>query len=517
MKDSRFAPLTRRILLGASALAMLLTLGLAPALAQGQKTLTIGIPIAPLSLDPSVSGNGRAGAHLLPAYEPLVRERADGSMEPALAASWKVAPDNKEVTFTLRKDAKFSDGEPVTAAAVKKSFEYWRSKKGPFTVNFLTVTAVDVLDDAHLSVKLSESQPSIVGLFNGYWNAAAIISPKGVDNPAALGTQTFGAGPYKLDVGSTITRKSYVYVKNEHYYDKKRQLWDKIVMTVFEDQNSAIQSMKAGQTQVLISDPITANANVNSLPPDIRLVSEPIGWTGLIFLDRDGKVNPVLKDVRVRQAINMALNRPLIGRALFGKFIEPSVQLQGLGFLGYDAANEDKYLYSLEKAKALLTQAGHPDGITFSIGYVNSTLNVTLVQAIVAQLKRAGITAKTTEYQGFGPMIGAFNKKEAEVLLFATNFGPPNVARFQTLMPKGSLNPYESEDAEMLKFIKEATSLSVNKSEAAWKKVYARVVDLAWFAPIGAAHGVYFVSDKVKMPKMGASLVVDVINMEPAK
>jgi uncharacterized protein YifE (UPF0438 family) len=114
-------------------------------------------------------------------------------------------------------------------------------------------------------------------------------------------------------------------------------------------------------------------------------------------------------------------------------------------------------------------------------------------------------------------MIGAFAKKEAEVLLFASNFGPPNVARFQTLMPKGSLNPYGSEDAEMLKLIDTATKLPVNNAEAAWKKVYARVVDQAWFAPIGAAHGVYFVSDKIKMPKMGASLVVDIVNMEPAK
>jgi peptide/nickel transport system substrate-binding protein len=224
-----------------------------------------------------------------------------------------------------------------------------------------------------------------------------------------------------------------------------------------------------------------------------------------------------MKDVRVRRAINMALNRPLIGRALFGKYIEPSVQLQGKGFLGYDAANEDKLPYSLDKAKALLTEAGYPNGISITIGYVNNTLSNTMVQAIAAQLKRANITVKTAEYQGFGPMLGAFAKKEHEILFFQTNFGPPNVARFQTLMPKGSLNPYGSEDPEMLKLIAEASSLPESKSEAAWKKVYARVVDLAWFAPIGAAHGVYFASDKIKMPRMGASLVVDVINMEPAK
>ena len=162
--------LQRRMLFCAAAAFSALAVSLAPsgALAQA-RVLTVGSPFAPLSLDPATSGNGRAGVHLMPAYEPLVRERADGTMEPALATAWKVSPDFKEVTFTLRKDAKFSDGEAVNAAAVKKSFEYWRNKKGPFTVNFLAVTAVDVLDEHRISIKMSEPQPSIVGLFNGYW------------------------------------------------------------------------------------------------------------------------------------------------------------------------------------------------------------------------------------------------------------------------------------------------------------------------------------------------------------
>jgi peptide/nickel transport system substrate-binding protein len=513
-------PITRRMAVALCGCAAVMAASFAllaiPATAHAQKTLTVGNPFSPLSLDPALSGNGRAGTHLMPAYEPLVRERADGSLEPALATSWKISPDNKEVTFTLRKDAKFSDGDPVNAAAVKKSLDYWRAKKGPFTVNFLSVTSIDVLDEHRVSIKMSESQPSIAALFSAYWLAGNIISPKGVDKPDSLGTQTFGAGPYKLDPAATITRKSYVYVKNEHYYDKKRQHWDKIVMTVFEDQNSAVQSLKAGQTQVLVSDPLTGNSNAESLPKDFYMVSDPVQWTGLILMDRDGIVNPALKDVRVRQAINMALNRPLIGRALFGKFIDPSVQMQGKGFMGNDVANEDKYPYSLDKAKALLAAAGQAN-LNINIGYVNNSLSVTLSQAIAAQLKRAGINVKTTEYQNFGAMNAARDRKEIEILLFNSNFGPPNIARFQTLMPKGSLNFYGTEDAELTKLITEATQIGLDKAEPAWKKAYARVVDLAWFAPVGATHTVYFAHKSIKMPKPGASLVVDLINMEPAK
>jgi peptide/nickel transport system substrate-binding protein len=130
----------------------------APAEAAG--VLTVGNPFAPVSMDPALSGNGRAGTFLMPAYEPLLRTRPDGSFEPALAESWSVSPDNKVVTFTLREDAKFSDGEPVTAAAAKKSIEYWIGKKGPFSTNLATLASIDVVDDHTFKITLSSGIPT---------------------------------------------------------------------------------------------------------------------------------------------------------------------------------------------------------------------------------------------------------------------------------------------------------------------------------------------------------------------
>ena len=132
-------------LLGACALSM--GLMAAPAMAQGNvKVLSIGMPFSPLSMDPSISGNGRAGVHLSPAYEPLLRTQADGKFAPGLATAWQLSADSKEATFTLRQNAKFSDGEPVTAEAVKKSLEYFVGKKGPFAANFSAMTGIEVLD-----------------------------------------------------------------------------------------------------------------------------------------------------------------------------------------------------------------------------------------------------------------------------------------------------------------------------------------------------------------------------------
>ncbi len=136
---------------------------------------------------------------------------------------------------------------------------------------------------------------------------------------------------------------------------------------------------------------------------------------------------------------------------------------------------------------------------------------------LASQFKKVGINATLNELQGFGAMLAAGANKQLEVLVFNSNSGVPNLARFQTLAPKGSLNFYNTEDATLAKLIDDAANIPLDKAEPAWKKVYSHVVDLAWFAPIAATHTVYFVTDDVKVPKIGQSVVIDAINMLPAK
>lgn len=510
---------TRRQLLGSGLLAAS-ALGLMPGavLAQSHaKVLTVGMPFSPRSLDPALSGNGRAGVHLSPAYEPLMRTLPDGKFAPALATAWSISADSKEATFTLRPDAKFSDGEPVTAEAVKKSIEYFVGKKGPFSANLSAMTGIEVLDKHKLKVKLSQPQPGLLNLFDAYFLSGDIISPKALEKPDQLGSATFGAGPYKLDPATTISGKSYTYVPNEHYYDKSRIKWDKVVIQVFEDQNAGIQALKAGQLKVLVSDPMTGHANEDKLPGDTRIISDPVQWTGLILVDREGVFQPELKDVRVRQAINYAIDRKLVSQALFGKMAEPTVQLQSKGFMGYDANLEKRYPYDPAKAKELLAQAGYPNGFELRLQYVNNTLSRFLTMAVAGQLKKVGIRVVTEEFQNFGAMENAGRTRKMSALMFNSNSGVPTLARFQTLDPKGSLNFYGSEDATLGKLVGEAAALPLDKAEAAWKKVYGHVVEIAWFAPVVASHTVYFVSNSVKSPRIGQSVVIDLIDFAPAK
>ena len=380
-----------------------------------------------------------------------------------------------------------------------------------------TLTSIDVLGPYQFRINMSAPQPALVNLFEAYWNGGMLISPKGVDNPDGLAKETFGAGPYKLDPAATILGKSYTYVPNPYYYDKSRVKWDKVVISVFQDQNAGIQAMKAGQLMLLSSDPLTANSNAANLPPTMRIVSEPVGWTGLILNDRNGEgPQPYLKDVRVRQAINHALDRKLMSQALFGKFAEPTAQLQARGFVGYDARLEERYPYDPAKAKELLAAAGYPNGFELTVAYVNNSMSQFLQQAVGAQLRKVGITVKGMEAQHFGVMRSMADNKAFSAVVLNSNSGIPNLAKFQVLDSKGGFNYYSNTDDTLTRLMEEASNLPVDKAEDAWKKVYGHVVELAWLAPVAAIHVAYFASNTIKTPPIGQSVVIDLTDVEPA-
>lgn len=499
-------------LLAAGGLAA--ALAAAPAVAK-ENVLTVGNPFAPLSLDPALSGNGRAGTWLFPTYEPLVRTLADGSLEPALATSWEMSDDLKVLTVTLREGVTFSNGEAVNAAAVKKSIDYFVGRSGPFAANLAKLTGVEVVSDHVLTMTFSEPTPVAMKLFDHNWNAGWIICPAGVDNPETLLTKSCGAGPYVLDADASVSGKSYTYLPNPSYYNAEARHWDRIKVSVFLDQNSGVQALRANQLNVLISDPMTAHMNRSILGDRIRLIHSPVQWAGLVLMDRAGDINPALGDVRVRRALNMGIDRNLVAQAMFGDLAYGTAQLQVKGFDGYQEGNEAVNPFDVDAAKALLAEAGFADGLTVKAGYVSNTLNNALFQAYADQLSQIGVTLEPEIYQGIGASLQARKERKIETLLFNTNSGVPNLAMVQTLSPNGSLNPYASSDPELSALIAAASRLTGEEARQAWDAVYAKVVELAWFLPVIGIDAAYLATSNVEVPEIGQSIVIDITKIRP--
>ena len=514
----------KRLRVGVAAVAVVTTAALAlsgcssapAAPKKSTETLTISSALMPNSLNPAISGNGRAGVALYPAYEPLIRSKEDGSIEAALATAWKVSDDLKQITFTLRKNVKFSNGEALTPDAVKNSIMFYKNYKGaPYAVNLKDLSDITTSGDSEVTIKFSSPQPDIGSMFNAAFNYGDIIAPAGLKNPDDLAKNTYGAGPYMIDASQTVSGSKWVYVPNPNYYDQSKIYWPKIEMSYFADQNSAMQAFKAGQVMYMVSDPVTANANAATLPAGARVIYSPAQWTGVILSDRAGKVTPALGNVKVRQALNYATDKAAIVKALFGQFGAPTNQLQVEGFIGYDKANDSAYPYDPAKAKALLAEAGFANGFEMTLAYVKNTLNEAQFTAIQSQWKEIGVTVKGYTMATTPEIATLAAKGTIGAILGQSNANSPYLAYNQPLAANGSYNIYNSTDPELTKLYTAAVNAPASGQEAAWKAVHKWVVDQAWFDVIAALPAVAIASNKVNAPKPGAALVTDFVNITP--
>ncbi|MBP8138716.1 MAG: ABC transporter substrate-binding protein, partial [Alicycliphilus sp.] len=169
--------LTRRTALASGALAALATP--LPALAQGRKdSVTLALVLEPPGLDPTAgAASSIAEVTLYNLYETLTKIRPDGSVAPLLAESWEVSPDLKSYTFRLRRDARFHNGEPCNAAAVKFSFDRAGGDKSTNKDKRLFAGLSTQVVDEHTVVLLNrEIEPDLLFLLGQA--TAIIVEPK---------------------------------------------------------------------------------------------------------------------------------------------------------------------------------------------------------------------------------------------------------------------------------------------------------------------------------------------------
>ena len=176
------------------------------AVAAPKDTVTIGMVLEPPGLDPTTGAAAAIGeiTHYN-IFEGLTKINGDFSVTPLLAESWSLAPDLKTLTFKLRKDVRFQDGETLTSRDVKFSFERAAAKDSTNKEKafFASIESIDASDPATVSLKFKE--PSFDALYHLGMNTAVIVDEK---SAAANATNPIGTGPYKFadwTKGSSVT------------------------------------------------------------------------------------------------------------------------------------------------------------------------------------------------------------------------------------------------------------------------------------------------------------------------
>jgi peptide/nickel transport system substrate-binding protein len=370
------------------ALTAALAAGPAPA---AQDTLVVVQEAEPVGLDimqSSIQTTMSVGYNL---HETLLKPTEQAGVLPGLAEKWEKL-DDLTWKFTLVKGATFHNGEPINAAAVKFSFERIMSDalKSPHRGKLTSFKEVKVIDDRTFTISLS--QPYAPGLYM-LAQYLFIVPPGYVQKvgDAEYNLNPVGSGPYKLDKwvkGQEIVMSAY-----DKYYGPK-PAYKKLVFKGVPEEASRIAALLTGEAHVISGVPVHQRKRV--LDSGKAYLTDQMGSMNYLGLNTYEKP---LSDVRVRQALNHAVNRPLINKALFN---DKAILCRGPispRTLGADPGLKP-YEYSPEKAKKLLAEAGYPNGFEIRLAFSPYMPQVQeQAEAIAADLAKVGVQVKLESFE----------------------------------------------------------------------------------------------------------------------
>jgi ABC-type transport system substrate-binding protein len=468
------------------------------------RPLTISVSDAPLSLDPAEADNAADQTIFNDlAYEPLILLTSKGGLAPGLATSWKyTSSSDTAFDLTLRRGVRFSDGQPLTAAAVVSSINWEKKAKGPEVVYVDNVASAKAIAPMTVQLNLTQPNPVIATLLTQRFVFGGVIAPNGSANPKALGTTTDGAGPYELDAAATTTGSTYVYVPNPYYYDKSAIHFKSITVEVIENSQTALSAVESGR--VAYADGAFATASA-AKQDGVAVYSALEGFYGVFLLDRAGVLVPALKSQLVREALNYATDRVGITKAIFGQYGVPNdeVSIPGYNTEGYVPDYRLHYTYDIAKAKQLMAEAGYKKGFTIPIGAVPSCGDgVELAQALASDWAKIGVTIDIKTYSDVNGILAPWEDKQLAGAMCNYDAQPMFIEANQLLAANAGLfNIFGSTDPELTSLIAKgyaATSQGPAAVSAAWAAVERRVVNLGWEVPVATGADVYFASKALK-------------------
>lgn len=387
----------------------------------GGNELVIGSQMAAFpSLDTgAITTAGYEGQRLIGnlVYEGLTKRdvsdpNAPAGVAPALASSWEISPDGLEYTFTLQDGVKFHDGTDWNADALIYNIDRYMNKDNPhydpvlityYTVlNF--VKDVEKVDDS--TVKFTLNEPFaffLADLYNVYF-----ASPTSIDKDGAAGqaAHPVGTGPFVFD--TLEPNQSISFTRNDSYWGDVAKL-DRLTVELIPDPSARTAALRAGRVDWIEAAQPDDLASLKDA--GFVATGNPFDWEWSWQLMTNEKP---FDDVRVRQAMNYAIDREAIANDLLHGTAVPAYQTFAEASLYYDPA-DNIYSYDPAKAKALLAEAGYPDGVDVKVGYITAGSGAmqakAMNEALQAQLAEVGInvTLDPVDFSGMYAKLGEGN------------------------------------------------------------------------------------------------------------
>jgi peptide/nickel transport system substrate-binding protein len=322
-------------------------------------------------------------------HDPLVRRDAKNNLVPWLAEKFEVV-DGKDWKFTLRKGVKFQNGNPFDARSVKFTIEKrLKSAKSPRSGDYKPVTEVKILD-SHTVVFVCD-KPYITLPNTLYFAPMVDEQYASAHDDEYLAKNPMGTGPFRFV--EWVKDDRLVLERNDAYWAGKPEI-RKLVFKPVPEAATRVSGLLAGQLDLATYIPPQLWKSVEQ-SRRVRLSTSIGGRIVAVVFHLDKEAPKPLLDVRVRQALNYAVNKRAIVDSLLGGKAELVGQPAGPAIVGFNPSIKP-YPYDPARARALLKEAGYADGfeIKFDVAKGMALNDVQLSEAIVAQLKEVGVRAE---------------------------------------------------------------------------------------------------------------------------
>lgn len=356
-------------------------------------TLVMIIESSPTNLDPRVGVDAFSERIDSLIFDDLLTRSENLGVAPGLAESWDV-PDPLTYVFHLHHGVRFHDGRPLTSKDVKWTFDSLlqhkirSTKSGPYRY----VDHIDAPDDYTVVFHMKEADASLL------WNVsdgAMGIVPQGAGDE--MTRHPVGSGPFKFV--SAETDRNVIVVRNDDYWGEKAKL-PRVLFAVVPDGTTEALELRKGSCDLSINSYLTPDM-VATLSHDRQLVVESSPGTRLAYLGFNLR-DPILKDVRVRQAIAYALDRKPMIEYLWRDEARPARSVLPPQSWAYEG-DVPAYDHDPAKSMQLLDAAGYPEvnGVRFHILMKTSTdENTRLMVAVMQQqLRQVGIALDIRSFE----------------------------------------------------------------------------------------------------------------------
>lgn len=461
----------------------------------------------PPSLDPAASMWGPISAYYETVYDTILRLDADGQVQAWLATDWEYDDSRTELTLSLRDDVTFTDGSALTAEVVVANLERFQAGSASGAPKLASIAAMEAADDHTVVLTLSQPDPGLLVALAQ--DAGLVASGEALDDPD-LATQPVGSGPYVLDAGATVIGSVYVFEKNPDYWNPDAQWFDTIQIQAAVDPVGMVNAIRTNEIDLA---QIGSEALQAAEESDWTIeVVDHGGFSGLMLFDRDGAVAEPLGDVRVRQAINHALDRPALIEAMTDGLGNPTVQAFTPGGQAYDESLDDRYPYDPETARELIAEAGYADGITVVIPDLGNRDSLLFIEQMLGDV---GITVEFEESLLENSIVDILTGKYA-LLYFALGEATDWGTVQQLIAPDASFNPFRTTHPDLDPLIEQLrTGDEAAQAEAA-RAINELIVEEAWFAPIATSTSVIAHGPDVDLAVPTTTTYPSIYDLRPA-